>query len=135
MDNIDTQLVLRYLRYLIELDLATKAGRKPGQRLPIFEDLEQYVRAILPVIEWANDQLATVGRLWAANGVDQILAACQPNDIPLNQGTLTAQEWLDLQRVFYAIPAMLQTPVTLPTDPEGTTPGPVPIAVISQRTR
>lgn len=131
--TIDTQAALRYFRYLIELDLATRAGRQPGQRLPIFEELEQYVAAILPVVEAAYDQLATVGRLWATNGVDQILAATPADQTPLGQGTITAGEWLLLQRVFKAIPAMLETPIVLATDPEGATPGPVPIAVISRR--
>lgn len=128
--TIDTQLAARFFRYLLDQEALRRAGRS-GQRLPIFLELEQYVNAILPVMEVAYDQLATVGRLWATHGVDQILAATAPDQIPLGQGTITAGEWLLLQRVFKAIPAMLETPIVLPDDPEGSTPGPVPVGVIS----
>ena len=130
---IDSQLFLRYIRYLIELDMATKAGRQPGQRLPVFAELEQHVRQILPAVEAAYDALATVGRLWATNGVDLILAATPADQPPLGQGTITAGEWLQLQRVFRALPAMLETPIVLPDDPEGAPAGPTAIAVISRR--
>lgn len=133
--TIDSQLLLRYMRYLIELDLAARAGRPPGQRLPVFVDLEQLIRQILPAVEAAYDVLATVSRLWAANGIDQVLASTPVDQPPLGQGTIAAGEWLALQRVFRALPAMLETPILLPDDPEGTTPGPIPIAVISQRGR
>lgn len=131
--TIDSQMVLRYLRYLIEQDMARKANVQAGQRLPIFIELEMYVQAILPNVEAAYDQLATVGRLWAANGIDQILATCNDDDVPLGQGTITAGEWRDLQRVFKALPMMLEMPIVLPTDAEGTQAGPVPIAAISRR--
>jgi hypothetical protein len=101
--------------------------------LPLFEDLERHYRTIKPAVQGIYDMLATVQRLWLFGGVDQILTATPSNQIPLGQGTLTVTEWLEVQRLFKALSEWIVTPVTLSTDPEGHTPGPIPLAVISRR--
>jgi hypothetical protein len=101
--------------------------------LPLFEELEQHYRTVKPAVQGIYDMLATVERLWKANGVDQILAATPGDQVPLGQGTLTANEWREVQRLFYALREWITTPVTLATDAEGTPPGPIPLVVISRR--
>jgi hypothetical protein len=101
--------------------------------LPLFEDLERHYRTIKPAVQGIYDMLATVQRLWLFGGVDQILAATPADQMPLGQGALTVTEWLEVQRLFKALSEWIVTPVTLSTDPEGATPGPIPLAVISRR--
>jgi hypothetical protein len=101
--------------------------------LPLFEELERNYKTIKPAVQAIYDMLGTVERLWQTNGVDQILAATPDDAIPLGQGTLTAAEWREVQRLFYALREWIGTPVTLSSDPEGTKPGPVPLVVISRR--
>jgi len=101
--------------------------------LPLFEELERVYKTIKPAVQAIYDSLGTVERIWLTNGVDQILTATPNNAIPLGQGTLTVAEWREVQRLFYALREWITTPVTLSTDPEGTTPGPVPLVVISRR--
>ncbi|GEM_PF-3892662 len=102
--------------------------------LPLFEELERNYRTVKPAVQAIYDMLGTVERIWQTNGVNQILAATPDDAIPLGQGTLTAAEWREIQRLFYALREWIQTPATLSTDPEGTTPGPIPLVVISRRT-
>ena len=101
--------------------------------LPLFEELERTYRTIKPAVQAIYDGLGGVERIWLANGVDKILAATPDNAVPLGQGTLTVAEWLEVQRLFYALREWISTPVTLSTDPEGTKPGPIPLVVISRR--
>ncbi len=101
--------------------------------LPLFEELERVYKTIKPAVQAIYDSLGTVERIWKTNGVDQILAATPDNAIPLGQGTLTVAEWREVQRLFYALREWITTPATLSTDPEGTTPGPIPLVVISRR--
>ncbi len=101
--------------------------------LPLFEELERNYKTVKPAVQAIYDMLGTVERIWLTNGVDQILAATPDNAVPLGQGTLTVAEWREVQRLFYALREWITTPVTLSTDPEGTTPGPVPLVVISRR--
>ncbi len=101
--------------------------------LPLFEELERNYKTVKPAVQAIYDMLGTVERIWKTNGVDQILAATPDNAIPLGQGTLTVAEWREVQRLFYALREWITTPVTLSTDPEGTTPGPIPLVVISRR--
>jgi hypothetical protein len=84
-------------------------------------------------VQGIYDLLGTVERIWKTNGVDQILDATPDDAIPLGQGTLTAAEWREVQRLFYALREWIQSPASLSTDPEGTTPGPIPLVVISRR--
>jgi hypothetical protein len=116
--------------------LVQQAAREMGEdanNLPLFVELEQHVRSIVPAVQTIYDTLATVERIWQANGADQILAATESDAVPLAQGTVTAAQWHDYQRLFKALNEWIMTPVTLSTDPQGTTPGPVPIVVISRR--
>lgn len=101
--------------------------------LPLFEELERNYKTVKPAVQAIYDMLGTVERIWKTNGVDQILAATPENAIPLGQGALTVAEWREVQRLFYALREWIQTPATLSTDPEGTTPGPIPLVVISRR--
>jgi hypothetical protein len=101
--------------------------------LPLFEELERNYKTIKPAVQAIYDMLGTVERLWKTNGVDQILAAVPGDTIPFGQGTLTADEWREVQRLFYALREWISTPVTLSTDAEGTPPGPIPLVVISRR--
>lgn len=101
--------------------------------LPLFEELERHYKTVKPAVQGIYDMLGTVERIWKTNGVDQILAATPDDAVPLGQGTLTAAEWREIQRLFYALREWIQTPATLSTDPEGTTPGPIPLVVISRR--
>lgn len=101
--------------------------------LPLFEELERVYKTIKPAVQAIYDSLGTVERIWQTNGVNQILAATPDNAIPLGQGTLTVAEWREVQRLFYALREWITTPATLSTDPEGTTPGPIPLVVISRR--
>jgi hypothetical protein len=101
--------------------------------LPLFEDLERHYRTIKPAVQGIYDMLATVRRLWLFGGADQILAATPADQVPLGQGNITAAEWLEIQRLFHALGEWIVTPVSLATDPEGTPPGPIPLAVISRR--
>ncbi len=116
--------------------LVQQAAREMGEdanNLPLFVELEGHVRSIVPAVQTIYDTLATVERIWQANGADLILAETDANAVPLGQGTVTAAQWLDFQRLFRALNEWIMTPVTLSTDPQGTTPGPVPIVVISRR--
>lgn len=101
--------------------------------LPLFEELERTYRTIKPAVQAIYDGLGGVERIWRANGVDQILAATKPDAIPLGQGTLTAAEWREVQRLFYALREWITTPAKLSTDSDGTPPGPIPLVVISRR--
>jgi hypothetical protein len=116
--------------------LIQQAAREMGEdanNLPLFVELEGHVRSIVPSVQTIYDTLATVERIWQANGADLILDATDANAVPLGQGTVTASQWHDYQRLFKALNEWIMTPVTLSTDPQGTTPGPVPIVVISRR--
>lgn len=101
--------------------------------LPLFEELEKNYKTVKPAVQAIYDMLGTVERIWLTNGVDKILAATPDDAVPLGQGTLTAAEWREVQRLFYALREWISAPVTLSTDPEGTPPGPVPLVVISRR--
>ena len=101
--------------------------------LPLFEELERVYKTITPAVQAIYDSLGTVERIWLTNGVDKILAATPDNAVPLGQGTLTVTEWREVQRLFYALREWITTPAKLSTDPEGTTPGPIPLVVISRR--
>ena len=116
--------------------LVQQAAREMGEdanNLPLFVELEGHVRSIVPSVQTIYDTLATVERIWQANGADLILGATDANAVPLGQGTVTASQWREYQRLFKALNEWIMTPVTLSTDPQGTTPGPVPIVVISRR--
>ena len=116
--------------------LVQQAAQQMGEdanNLPLFVELEQHVRSIVPSVQTIYDTLATVERIWQANGADLILAATDANAAPLGQGTVTAAQWREFQRIFKALNEWIMTPVVLSTDPEGTTPGPVPIVTISRR--
>lgn len=130
---MDYRLIINEVRTALEEKAQRDAGMTPGDPLPLFVELEFHVREILPAVQKMYDSLATVQRVWEANGVDQILALTADDAAPLEQGTLTAEEWTGLQRLFAALQLWAVTPILLPTDPEKTTPGPVPIIVISQR--
>ena len=116
--------------------LVQQAAREMGEdanNLPLFVELEGHVRSIVPNVQQIYDTLATVERIWQANGTDQIIAATDANAVPLGQGTVTANQWREYQRLFRALNSWIMTPVALDTDPQGTAPGPVPIVVISRR--
>jgi hypothetical protein len=116
--------------------LVQQAAREMGEdadNLPLFVELEGRVRSIVPSVQTIYDTLATVERIWQANGADLILGDTDANAVPLGQGTVTAAQWRDYQRLFRALNEWIMTPVVLSTDPQGTTPGPVPIVVISRR--
>ena len=132
MAGYDTRQVIS----IVTDALVQQAAREMGEdanNLPLFVELEGHVRSIVPNVQQIYDTLATVERLWQANGADQILAATDAGAVPLGQGTVTAAQWRAYQRLFKALNEWIMTPVLLSTDPQGTTPGPVPIVVISQR--
>ncbi len=100
---------------------------------PLFVELEGHLKTIKPAVQTIYDLLGTVERLWRANGADMILAATKPDAVPLGQGSTTAGEWLEYQRLFRALREWIESPVVLAADPEGTKPGPIPLVVISRR--
>ncbi len=128
---MDYRIIINEVRAALEEKAQRDAGTTPGDPLPLFVELENYVREILPAVQKMYDSLATVQRLWEANGVDYILAAIDGGSVPLDQGALTADEWKSLQRLFAALQLWSITPIVLPGDAEK--PGPVPLVVISQR--
>lgn len=130
---MDYRLIANEVRTALEEKAQRDAGMTPGDPLPLFVELENHVREILPAVQKMYDSLATVQRVWEANGVDQILALTAEDAAPLEQGALTAEEWTGLQRLFAALQQWAVTPIVLADDPVGTLPGPVPIVVISQR--
>ena len=129
--TMDYRLIINEVRAALEEKAQREAGTTPGDPLPLFVELENYVREILPAVQKMYDSLATVQRIWEANGVDQILAKMEGGNVPLDQGIITADEWKALQRLFAALQLWAVTPIVLPNDPEK--PGPIPIVVISQR--
>jgi len=129
--TMDYRLIINEVRAALEEKAQRDAGVTPGDPLPLFVELENYVREILPAVQKMYDSLATVQRIWEANGVDQILALTDGESVPLDQGAITADEWKALQRLFAALQLWAVTPIVLPNDPEK--PGPIPIVVISQR--
>jgi len=130
---MDYRLIINEVRTALEEKAQRDAGTTPGDPLPLFVELENHVREILPAVQKMYDSLTTVQRVWQANGVDQILAATEKGGVPLEQGALTAAEWAALQRLFRGLQEWAETPILLSDDPKETTPGPVPIVVISQR--
>ena len=130
---MDYQTIYREVRAALDEKQAREAGLTPGDELPLFVELERYVRSIVPNVQSIYDALGPIQRIWDSNGVTEILAETKPEDVPLGQGAIPAAQWVALQRLFYALQLWIQTPVTLPNDPEGTKPGPIPLAVISQR--
>ncbi len=130
---MDYRIVINEVRTALEEKAQRDAGTTPGDPLPLFVELENHVREVLPAVQKMYDSLATVQRIWEANGVDQILALTDRESTPLDQGVITADEWKALQRLFAALQLWAVTPIVLPTDPEKTPPGPIPIVVISQR--
>jgi len=128
---MDYRLIINEVRAALEEKAQRDAGVTPGDPLPLFVELENYVREILPAVQKMYDSLATVQRIWEANGVDQILALTDGESVPLDQGVITADEWKALQRLFAALQLWAVTPIVLPND--GEKPGPIPIVVISQR--
>lgn len=131
--GVDYRVIANEVRAALEEKAQREMGLTSGDPLPLFLDLTEHVKQIVPAVQEIYDRLFTVGRLWKTNQVDQILAATPPGQIPLGQGNLTAEQWKDLQRLFLALQGWIEMPIVLPEDPEGTPPGPVPIAVISQR--
>ena len=130
---MDYRLIINEVRAALEEKAQREAGTTPGDPLPLFIELENNVREILPAVQKMYDSLATVQRLWLANGVDQILALTGGESVPLDQGVITADEWQALQRLFRGLQEWAEMPIHLSDDPKETTPGPIPLVVISQR--
>ncbi len=80
---------------------------------PLFVELEGHLKTIKPAVQTIYDLLGTVERLWRANGADMILAATKPDAVPLGQGSTTAGEWLEYQRLFRALREWIESPVVL----------------------
>ncbi len=130
---MDSRIIINEIRTALDEKAARDAGRQVGEPEPLFVELEGYVREIFPSVQAIYDRLATVQRVWYSNGVDAILDATKDGEIPLAQGTLTAGQLKDLQRVFRSLKVWIEEPIVLPEDPDGTPEGPIPLVVISQR--
>lgn len=129
---MDSRILINEIRTALDEKAARDAGRQVGEPDPLFVELEGYVREIFPSVQAIYDRLATIQRVWYSNGVDQILAATEDGEIPLGQGTLTAGQLKDLQRIFKSLKIWIETPIVLPDD-NGELAGPIPLVVISQR--
>lgn len=128
---LDKQIILEEVRRALDIRASVEANKTLGTPDPLFVELGQHVTTIFPSVQNIYDSLATIQRIWLSNGVDQILEATKPDETPLGQGTLTAQQLKDLQRVFKSLKVWIESPVVLEGDTEK--PGPIPLVVISQR--
>lgn len=134
INQVDAREVGLLVRDAIAYKQAVEAGRDPKKRRPLFIELEEHLKAVLDGAEALYYVLPVFGTLWKVHGVDLILnAMADPNAPPLGQGTVTVAQWRAYQRLFHALQLFMETAISLPDDPEGTTPGPVPLPIILQR--